>query len=799
MNFYDLGKMIMRNACKASLIRIISNIVTDLRSPMAEKYQILAEFNPQIMWMVDDLSGSGYFNPRWSEYTGLDLAPLSPDVWRRVVHPDDLPNVLREFEKSKLERRDFRAKYRLLRKDGEYRWHIGRSHWIQKKGKRGFLHVGSATDVHDEVETRAILYELKQRTDSVIHSAPVLLWAVNTEGIFTYYDGKVAHLLGYSSEARIGKSIFQLDLDSGGISAKVKEALAGEVVISESIVNGICLENKFTPQRDADGFVTGVIGLSLDITLRKKEELERKRMAELFLRASWGMAISDANGYFIQVNPAFGKMHGTDSLFWIGRHVREMYVDMTESEFNSHSSTINACGRLNFESLHRTADGRIFPVLVEASNVSDENGAVSYRISNFIDLSELKKAELERSRAALLAQSAFESSRLKSEFLANVSHEIRTPINGIMGMISLLHDTALTKIQREYLEAATYSSEALLSVVNDILDFSKIEAGKLEFEFLNFDICEIVSQTCLVMRNLAQKKGLGLSLNIDPEIGKDLEGDAGRIRQILYNLIGNAVKFTPAGAIEIRIKSIKKNALSEKIRFEIEDTGIGLSDQGISKLFKAFSQADSSTSRKYGGSGLGLSICKSLVENHGGQIGVDRNPIQGLTFWFTLTLSVPTKVPASQSVNDVSSVDPLLSSNLHVLVADDNQINQAIACATLKKMGVITTCAANGKEVLLALHDQAFDLVLMDCQMPDMDGYEATQWIRACDDWFASIPIVAMTANAVSGDRQKCLDSGMDDYISKPFNASTLKSMIVRWTTLVGRDGMTFRRQRPTG
>ncbi len=532
----------------------------------------------------------------------------------------------------------------------------------------------------------------------------------------------------------------------------------------------------------------GIVGFRVDITELKQREFAL-RTSEERMRATVDTAMDcivsiNAHGEIVQFNPAAEQTFGYSKEEVLGKEMAEMIVP--EKYRDAHRDGMKrfwATGegpvlnnRIEIEA--QRADGFVFPIEL-AISVSDEADGPIF-VAYIRDITERRRAEVELTEAKENAEVA---NQAKSQFLATMSHEIRTPINGALGALGLLSDTNLDDEQRQFVVTGKLAAEGLLDIINDILDFSKMEAGKFDFESEPFDIVDLAETVTDVVGPKAQEKGISVDAAIATGTPQYLKGDAGRLRQILLNLVGNAVKFTDEGGIMIIAEAVSETSEQAVIRFEISDTGIGIAPENHNQLFAEFTTLTPAYTQKFGGTGLGLAISRNLVEMMGGEIDFTSELGKGSKFWFTVTLP---KLRDDEMVSfeaDAAKAADALTRELsgHVLLAEDNPANQIVAKTILEKAGLEVEVAANGLEAVEAAKRRTFDLILMDVGMPEMDGIEATAEIRKLAPSSAETPIVAMTTHVMRGDRENLLSQGLDDYLPKPATKPQILEMVGKW------------------
>jgi len=608
-----------------------------------------------------------------------------------------------------------------------------------------------------------------------------VIFKLDTQGRFTYMSPVIEQISGHKMNDIIGKpfAIFVHPDDLPGLQTSFERLLAGYLEPYE--FRSRDKNGKYRHVRTSsrilmeDGQPTGFIGVLTDITEQKHAQEQIRFHASLLDQVHNAVIATDLNGRIIYWNKFAETLYQWKAEEIIGRNIFNTIVPENKiSIVYDVISRIDKVGCSDGEFQAKRKDGSIFPAHYTFSAVKDLNERIIGYLGVSVDITERKRAEEELRNAKDAAESA---TRAKSDFLANMSHEIRTPMNAVIGLTGLMLNTELTPDQRDYVETIRSSGETLLALINDILDFSKIEGGKLELEAMPFDLIDCIEASIGLVAQAAARKGLSLSYSIEESVPTNIISDVTRLRQILANLLSNAVKFTNKGEISIIVSS-KKEGDSDFIQFAIRDTGIGIPKDRMDRLFQSFSQIDTSMTRKYGGTGLGLAISKRLVELMDGSIWVESEEGKGSTFFFTINTKEAPCVSISKAAKKADIVRHKLTSDtgrspLRILLAEDNIVNQKVGLRMLERLGYHADVAANGLEVIQALERESYDVILMDIQMPEMDGLEAARRIRMLPEG-DQIYIIAITAHALKGDKETCFNAGMNDYISKPVRIEDL-------------------------
>ncbi len=643
----------------------------------------------------------------------------------------------------------------------------------------------------------------KVRPAEIIDFIPDAILAIDLNGIVIAWNKAMEELTGTLAFDILGKGNYEYALQIYGIrrptladlalkpdsenEAKYSNlrregnSISGETYVASLGKGGSYIWGKAAPLYNSSGNIIGVIESIRDITERKLAEEELRRSREkyhnIFENSILGLYQSIPEGRYLSVNPAFARLFGYSSpeemIACVTDIGQQLYFNPKDRE-RAIKQIIEQGYLEGFELEVQRRDGTKFWVSMNTRIVQDEDGL--HYDGTVEDITKRKRAEDVLRTAKDAAEAATKS---KSDFLANMSHEIRTPMNAVIGMTRMLLDEELTNKQKEYVETIRSSGEALMDIINDILDISKIEGGMMDMEHLPFSLQRCIEESIGLGAENAAKKGIEMEYRIEPDIPDVVLGDYARLRQVLVNLIGNAVKFTEKGCISIVVSGRENDNGSYEIHFAVKDTGIGIPDDKADRLFQLFSQVDASTARRYGGTGLGLAISKKLVEMMKGKIWAESQPGQGSTFHFTIDAQ-PTQIAPAYEDKRASCINPFSHKNqnpsLSILLAEDNPINQRVALYMLAKLGLMADVACNGYEVLQAMENQSYNMILMDVQMPGMDGLETTRAIRK--RWSDGPKIIAMTAAAFKSDREMCIEAGMDDYIRKPVRIEELAAAL---------------------
>ena len=640
---------------------------------------------------------------------------------------------------------------------------------------------GVAMDVAEQKRAERTLQESEQKFRDLFDDAPVAYHELDLDSRITRVNTTELAMLGYTAEEMVGHSVWSFIIEERPDEALPRDAAAHARIEYQCTFRrkdgrkvSVLMRQKFIT--DASGAICGRRATLQDITALKRTERELRDAEEkyrsIFENAIEGIFQSTQEGSYMSVNPALARMFGyasPDELMSTITHIaKQLYVQPgRRAEFVRQIQEKNAVS--DFESEVCRKDGSTIWISERCHGVRDGDGKMLYYEGTAEDITARREAELAIKKAR---DAALESTRLKSQFLANMSHEIRTPMNGIIGMTDLLLDTELTPRQRDFTQTISGSADSLLTIINDILDFSKIEAGMLSFEEIDFHLPSVVESSVELLAARAAAKKVEVASLVYNGVPTGLRGDPGRLRQVLTNLIGNAVKFTERGEVVVRANCQEETATHAIIRFTITDTGVGISAEALARLFQAFVQADGSTTRRVGGTGLGLAICRQLVERMGGEIGVTSQPGKGSTFWFTARFALqaggaPGLVPRKAHLQGV-----------RVLIVDDHETNRTILHHLFTSWSMQVQQAVSGPEALslmrfAAARGKPFSLAILDMHMPGMDGLEIARAIKS-EPALATTRLVMLTSVDRHGEPETLRETGVDGYLVKPVKQAPL-------------------------
>lgn len=628
------------------------------------------------------------------------------------------------------------------------------------------------------------MHYLNHLRQQVLQHAPIVVFASDKEGNLELVEGaaveKIPH---HHHDTPPPRNLFELMADYPEICEDLRRALSGEALVTEREWRGRYYRTYYSHLYDEQGNLKTLVGVALDLTeqiqlLRQIQEREQY-LNSLLSALPDLLFVIDKDGVFREIYAPDESQLAVPKALALGRRMDECLPPrFAEQAMRAVQFVLETRQPLTWEySIPMQGEwhyyeARFVPytddcVIVLSRDVHERK--VTQQLLEETN-QRLELALVEAHEMALRAEAA---NRAKSEFLANMSHEIRTPMNGILGMVQLLEDTPLNAEQRELLATLKNSAHFLLGLLNDVLDLSKIEAGKMQLERIPVNLHALAHEAVTLFSGRASEKGLVLQLKIDPNAPEWVLGDPLRLRQIVANFLSNAIKFTHEGTVTLML--LPSSAYSQGAWIGVQDTGIGIPADKLGTIFEAFTQADSSTTRKYGGTGLGLAICKKLAEMMGGRIGVESEEGVGSLFYVDLPLPA-TEPPQAQSEPSETLLEAF--EGARILLVEDNEVNRKVATRLLAKMQVSVDVACDGREAIEKATHQSYHLILMDCQMPEMDGYEATRILRAQG---VTTPIVALTANALEGDREKCLACGMNDYLTKPIQVEKLRATLAKW------------------
>lgn len=808
-NTYRLLEWVVSADLSNKLFYAIGRDITQFEETKHELFQakeMLEETNRVAQiggWNLDVVANKLY----WTSVT-REIHEISQD---EVIELDQAINFYREGKnrmkisnliyKAITQNESFDTELQIVTKSGSEKW-------IRAIGKPKFLNgscvrvIGTFQDIEKDKQSSLALEETNRHLKTILNaSTETSIIATDLKGVITNFNTGAENLLGYEAQEVVGSqnlllfidqsnidklhqniykeygSTFKTDFEAFTFRTMLGEAEKGEFLYVQKDGNKIDVEISISPINNEMGDILGFLFIANDITEKKRQELKildsEKRLRIFFDSSQVVMYTHDMEGNFITINAVGAYLLGYQKHEIENRNIVDIIPFEYKSEFPEYLKELEVNGKS--KGLMQILDKKGKLITWMYNNVVTELAdGTRYVIGNVMDITDRIELENDLHEAKKIAE---KNAKMKDLFLSNMSHEIRTPMNAITGFGRLLASTKLDNEQAEYTNSINIASTNLLNIINDILDFSKIESGQIVIEHIKFSLKEQIQNVRKILTFNAEIKNLEFKYYFDEKLPDMVMGDPTRLNQVMVNLLNNAIKFTEEGFVELRVEVVKKLENKTEVKFEINDSGIGIAPNKLEVIFDRFTQANTNTTRKYGGTGLGLSISKSLAELLGGELIVASEEGKGSTFSFNLLFENPVEVVESE-IKLVAPETGLY--DIKILLVEDNLLNQKLALRVLQKRGFLADLAENGAEAVAILKTNTYDLILMDLQMPEMDGYQATTYIR--NEMKLQTPIIAMTAHSIVGEKSKCLDIGMNDYLPKPFDPDLLHTKILEYT-----------------